>query len=179
MLRRLTLCTLALACLAHPVVTPGTAAPAPEQKPSLVLKTGSEKEEKPVFVFDGSFPGPIHRSGPEHFKLTRISDGERIDLVVAYDRATLDEETNSPRERFKEPKKERNRLVYNHLFRSIRFALDSGSFERKDVAVRADRLELYGRAKLEPGTRYRLTWACWPVGAKEAAEVSCEFEMSK
>jgi hypothetical protein len=40
-------------------------------------------------------------------------------------------------------------------------------------------LDLYGRARLESGVRYRLTWACWPVGAPKASETWCDFELTK
>jgi hypothetical protein len=177
MFRRLALGTLLLACMTCPGFPPGTAAPAPAQKPALVLKSTKESGKARLFAFEGTFPGSVHRSGPEHFKLTRVSDGEGVSFTVAYDRELLDD--GSEKEVVKKVRPARAVYVYNHLFKGVRLSLDTGRVEVKDMMAHADLLDLYGRAKLEPGKRYRLTWACWPVGAKEAAEVSCEFEMSK
>ena len=58
-------------------------------------------------------------------------------------------------------------------------SLDTGPYDAKDEQLAAGQLHLYGRAKLAAGARYRLTWACWPVGAKEATELSCEFEVAR
>jgi hypothetical protein len=181
MLRRLALGTLLVACPAHPSTPPGSAAPAPEQKPALVLKstlTADAPSKARLFLFEGKFPGPVHRSGPEHFKLERISDGERVSLDLAYDREELDER-DSRKEVVKKVRPARGVLLYNHLFKGVRLSLDTGPVDAKDRPADANLLDLHGRAKLEPGTRYRMTWACWPVGAKEAAEVTCDFEMSK
>jgi hypothetical protein len=180
MLRRLTLGTLLIACLTCPGFPPGAAAPAPAQKPALVLKSSpaaATQAKAWLFVFEGTFPGPVHRSGPEHFKLTRISDGEGVSLTVVCDRESLD--ADSEKEATKKVRGARDVYVYNHLFKGVRLSLETGRVDVKDEKASANLLDLYGRAKLEPGTRYRLTWACWPVGAKEAAEVSCDFETSK
>jgi hypothetical protein len=181
MIRRLTLGTLLVACLTLPGSPPGTAAPAPAQKPALVLKsslTADAPGKARLFVFEGTFPGPVHRSGPEHFKLARISDGEGVNFDLAYDREAL-EKPDPRKEVAKRVPPARTLFVYNHLFKGVRLSLDTGLVDRKDRPADANLLDLYGRAKLESGTRYRLTWACWPVGAKEAAEVTCEFEVSK
>jgi hypothetical protein len=131
------------------------------------------------FIFRGSGGGPIHRAGPEHFRLTQAADGKPVALAVAYDRERLDEQqerTGTPRVVKKvRALRARDVLRYNTLFQGVRFFLESGGSERKDVAGRAGCLDLLGRADLKPGVRYRLTWACWPVGATEATEVSCEF----
>ena len=179
MLRRLALGTLLAACLAYPALVPTTAAPAPVQKPTLVLKTTvpDGKGKAQCFIFEGTFPTAIHRAGPEHFKLTQMSDDEGLNLNVAYDRDALkDEEANPPREQLK---KERVKLKYNSLFKGVRFSLEIGRFAEKDQQVRNGWLDLYGRAKLARGVRYRLTWACWPVGARDAAEASCDFEVGQ
>src|SRR5438105_871550 len=94
MLRRLALGTLAIACLSHPETPSGTAAPAPAQKPALVLKsslTADAPGKARLFLFEGTFPGAVHRSGQEHFKLERIWDGEGVSLDLAYDREALAE----------------------------------------------------------------------------------------
>jgi hypothetical protein len=182
MLRRLSLATIVLACVADSVFPPGVAAPAPVEKPALVLKAANPRAREGkalLFVFEGTFPASVHRSGPEHFKLTRVSDGQEIGLNVAYDRETLDNDADHPREKVQRVRAARDRLRYNHLFKGVRLSLDSGRYDAKDTQRRADLLDLYGRAELEPGTRYRLTWACWPVGAREAAEISCDFETDK
>jgi hypothetical protein len=185
--RRLAFGSLLVAWLACPGFDPGIAAPAPAQKPTLSLKPAlsSDKAGKSqLFIFEGTFPTSVHRSGPEHFKLTRVSDGERVSLTVAYDKEDLEhgdarEKGDQQKEVVKRVRPARNVLVYNHLFKGVRLSLDTGRFDAKDMQGHADLLDLYGRAKLEPGARYRLTWACWPVGAREAAEVSCDFEMTK
>jgi hypothetical protein len=74
---------------------------------------------------------------------------------------------------------EQNQLLYNSLFKGMRLFLYNGLFEHKDQANQAGILNLYGSPELEAGVRYRLTWACWLVGASEAVEVSCEFELGK
>ena len=69
--------------------------------------------------------------------------------------------------------------VYNSLFKGTRLLLYNGTFKDKDPIGQAGILNVYGRAELEAGVRYRLTWACWPVGASKAVEISCEFELGK
>ncbi len=122
----------------------------------------------------------LPREAPKkHFRLTQAADGKPVRLAVAYDRERLDEQqerTGTPRVVKKvRALQARDVLRYNSLFKGVRFYLESGGYDRKEEAGRAGYLDLFGRAELKPGVRYRLTWACWPVGAKEATEVSCEF----
>jgi hypothetical protein len=178
---------LALACLAGLLhVSPlSRDAPkkAPRPAPTLTLvptpRPGERRPGDRQFIFRGSGGGPIHRAGPEHFRLTQAADGQAVALTVAYDRETLDaqaERTGTPRVVKKvRAKRERNVLRYNSLFKGVRLYLESGRYDRKDMMGREGYLDLFGRADLKPGVRYRLTWACWPVGAMEATEVSCEF----
>jgi hypothetical protein len=181
MFRRLALTTLLLACTTPPAFLPGTAAPAPREKPVLALRAAhppAKPGEAQLFVFEGKSPTPIHRIGPEHFKLTRLSDGEVVGLAIAYDRDALrDDEGGGHREQVRRAPPLRDRLAYNALFRGVRLSLDTGPYDAKDEQLAQGQLELYGRAKLAAGAGYRLTWACWPVGAKEATELSCEFEV--
>jgi hypothetical protein len=129
-------------------------------------------------VFAGSGAGPVHRAGPEHFKLVRVSDGERVALKVAYDRADLEPEARGEK-RVPLKKPDLMEYSYNYQFRGVAFSLSSGDYDAKDAQKALGQLPLYGRAGLEAGEKYRLTWACWPVGASEAVEVSCEFEVGK
>ena len=156
---------------------------APRPAPTLTLvptpRPGERRLGDQQFIFRGSGGGPIHRAGPEHFRLTQAADGKPIRLAVAYDRERLDEQ----QERVGTPRvvkkvralRARTVLRYNSLFKGVRFYLESGVYERKEEAGAAGYLDLFGRAELKPGVRYRLTWACWPVGAMEAKEVSCEL----
>ena len=127
-------------------------------------------------VFEGQALDPIHRSGPEHFKLTRVADTQAVSLRVAYDRETLERRLPG-KERRVAPEEDVYR--YNSLFKGARLFLYDGTFSAKDLQGQAGILRLYACAKLEAGVRYRLTWACWPVGAREAVEVSCEFKLDK
>jgi hypothetical protein len=120
----------------------------------------------------------MHRSGPEHFKLTRVDNGKVVGLSVAYDRSELNRE-GCPRDKVENrPANSMTRHAYNSFFKGVRFHLENGNYEAKGVAVEQGILDLFGRANLEPGVRYRLTWACWPVGAAKATEVSSDFELT-
>jgi hypothetical protein len=127
-------------------------------------------------IFEGVATDPIHRPGPEHFKLTRVTDTQAVSLLVDYDREKV--ERQSPEER---PRVAPTRevFVYNSLFRGVRLFLYDGTFNTKDRKAKAGILDLYGCPTLESGVVYRLTWACWPVGAREAVEVSCEFKLDR
>ncbi len=173
---------LALAGLAS-----GGDEPSVKAFPKLTLKTGgdaSAPKRLQLFVLEGSGGGPIHRAGPEHFKLTRLSDGQTVSLSVEYDRETLDEQEQrrsegTPRNpRLRTPAL-KSQYGYNHQFQRIRLFLDNGRHDAKDAMEERDCLDLYGRATLKAGERYRLTWACWPVGAAKATELSVEFELAK
>jgi hypothetical protein len=133
-----------------------------------------------LFVFQGSSSDRIHRPGPEHFKLTRAADGRPVPFSIAYDRYDLPEDARRDRrvERSR-PVRERTKYVYNALFKGMWLYLDSGGRDdRKDIARKGpEHAELHARARLEPGVRYCLTWACWPVGAHSAVEVSCHFAL--
>jgi hypothetical protein len=150
--------------------------------PAPALKIASDKDSPSpgVLVFEGAGGGKIHRAGPEHFKLTRVSDGQSVALAVEYDKETLDDRAREGgvrnREEVRRPVREA--YAYNHLFEGIRLFLDSGRSEAKEAQDPQNdgSLTLFARAKLEAGVRYRLTWACWPVGAPKATEVSVELE---
>lgn len=153
----------------------------PEQpkKPILRLLVSqplhSFREGQPL-VFEGLAAVPIHRPGPEHFKITRVTDTQAVPLRVAYDREQL--EKLRPNQVPRVPA-EQDQLLYNSLFKGTRLFLYNGMFAAKDTARQAGILDLYGCPELEPGVRYRVTWACWPVGASEAVEVSCEFALNE
>ena len=153
--------------------------PAAEQpeKPVLRLQTSQPlqafRKGQPL-VFEGLAAVPIHRPGPEHFKITRVTDGQGISPCVDYDREQV-EKRRPNQERSVMPTK--GVLVYNSLFKGTRLFLYNGIFDAKDPVGQAGILDLYGCPELEPGVRYRLTWACWPVGASKTVEVSCEFEL--
>ena len=173
-----------LACLLGllhlPALCGEAPAKAPRPAPTLTLvRTGPAAQQ---FVFRGSGAGPIHRAGPEHFRLTQVADGRRVALNVAYDRETLDDEAEgpgTPRTVRARGKRARTVFSYNYLFKGVRLSLEGGRHDAKETMGREGYLDLFGRADLRPGVRYRLTWACWPVGATEAREVSCEFTAAK
>ena len=127
-------------------------------------------------IFEGVATDPIHRAGPEHFKLTRVTNGESVSFRVDYDRDSVERRLPG-KERALAPAKAI--YVYNSLFRGTRLFLYDGDFRAKHPQGKAGILDLYGCPKLEAGVVYRLTWACWPVGAKQAVEVSCEFKLDK
>jgi hypothetical protein len=127
-------------------------------------------------VFEGVALVPIHRPGPEHFKITRVTDTEGVRLEVAYDRDQVEKLRPNQLRRVTPMKAV---LRYGSLFKGTRLFLYNGMFSAKDPMGQAGILDLYGCPELEPGVRYRATWACWPVGAKQAVEVSCEFEFTK
>jgi hypothetical protein len=135
------------------------------------------RKGKPL-VFEGQALGAIHRAGPEHFKLVavpdlaRLGDGAAVPLRVAYDRERV--ERRSPGQARRVPPAE-DVYRYNSLFKGVRVFLYQGTFPDADPQGKAGVLDLYGCPNLQAGVRYRLTWACWPVGASEAVEVSCEF----
>jgi hypothetical protein len=127
-------------------------------------------------IFEGIAADPIHRPGPEHFKLTRVSDMQAVPLRVDYDRDNVERRLPGERRGVKLAKEV---FVYNSLFRGTRVFLYDGTFSMKDPVGRAGILDLYGCPKLEAGRLYRVTWACWRVGAREAVEVSCEFKLDR
>jgi hypothetical protein len=152
---------------------------APPQKAVLRLQTSQPLRAFPKgqpLVFEGLAAAAIHRPGPEHFKIARVTDGERVPLRVAYDRDQVEKlRPNQDRG----ARWEKDVLGYNCLFRGTRLFLYNGIFGAKDPMGQAGILDLYGCPELEPGIRYRLTWACWLVGANQAVEVSCEFELNQ
>jgi hypothetical protein len=148
------------------------------EKPALRLKASQPlpafRQGKPL-VFEGLATVPIHRPAPEHFKIMRVSDGQAVPLRVAYDRDKVEQGLRGVR--LTEAASEF--YVYNSLFKGTRLFLYNGGFSDKDPQGQAGVLNLYGHPTLEAGVRYRLIWACWPVGASQEVEVSCEFEVSK
>jgi hypothetical protein len=159
---------------------PGNPTPADEKGPTLVLQAAQPPiGRRQQFAFEGASVAPIHRAGPEHFKVTRCDNGEDVNVSFDYDRDALPVAEREGMVRDRSPRPEKTKYRYNTLFQGVRVFLDNGAYDAKDTAGKAGYLEVYGRAKLEPGVRYRLTWACWPVGAAKEVEVSCEFELAK
>jgi hypothetical protein len=152
-------------------------------RPTLKL-TKSAKPGGPgqghLFVFEGVSTAAVHRAGPEHFRLTRVSDGKFIPLDIVYERDDLNN-FEKPGLRALEARVPRVRTVmsFNYQFHGIRLSLDTGARDDKGLVSEAGLLDLYGRAALEPDTRYQLKWACWQVGATEAAEMIYEFVTPK
>ena len=184
MFRRLAFTNILFSCYSQLAFLPSAAAPIPSEKSALTLRT-AHPAAKPgnakLLIFEGTSTTPIHRPGPEHFKLTRLSDGKVLDLSIAYERDALDDEAQGcPRSKTEKTRRASKEVIsYNYLFKSVRLSLDTGPFDAKDEKRSEGQLELFGRTKLQAGTRYRLTWARWPVGAKEATELTCEFEVEK
>jgi hypothetical protein len=153
--------------------------PEPPKQPSLRLQVSqplqSFREGQPL-VFEGLAAVPIHRPGPEHFKITRVTDGEGISLRVDYDRESV--EKRRPNQ-VRGARSQKVVLGYNSLFKGTRLFLYNGIFGATDPMGHAGILDLYGCPELEPSVRYRVTWACWPIGANQAVDVFCEFELNK
>ena len=140
-----------------------------------LLRTDPLQLRTQHFVFQGSGGGPIHRPSPEHFKVTTVKDGKNIPLVVAQNR----EELNVAEGKVQDRRRANDLTSYNYLFKGVSLYLDNGFYDARTSERPTGYLDLFARAKLEPGVRYQLTWACWPVGATKPSEVSFEFELSK
>jgi hypothetical protein len=157
--------------VADPMSEPSVVSLSPCTSPSIqAFRSGQP------LVFEGLAVTPIHRPGPEHFKLTRVTDGQAVPLHVAYDRERVEQQREGTKR--STPALETT-YAYNSLFRGTRLFLYNGIFSAKDPVGKSGVLDLYGCPKLAAGVRYRLTWACWPVGEGEAVEESCEFELGK
>jgi hypothetical protein len=149
-------------------------------KPTLNLKKLAKPDgpgQGHLLVFEGVSKAPIHRAGPEHFQLLRVSDGKVVPLDIAYDKDDLDKTGKNGQREIKA--RARNVLSFNYQFHGVRLSLDTGPRDDKDMMEEEGILDLYGRAELEADTRYRLKWACWQVGATEATEMICEFVTTK
>ncbi|HEX4612476.1 MAG TPA: hypothetical protein VH092_30060 [Urbifossiella sp.] len=153
----------------------------PPARPTLNM-TRSEPPAAPgqghLFVFEGVSKAPVHRAGPEHFRLTRITDGKDIPLDTAYEREGLDR-IGKMGQRELGAVRARTVTSFNYQFHGVRLFLDTGARDDTDAMVKVGLLDLYGRAELEPDTRYRLTWACWQVGVTQATEMIYEFVTPK
>src|SRR5262245_5308732 len=114
-------------------------------------------------IFEATAPTDIHRPAPEHFKLTRLDNGKEEHVSLGF-RGDGD---RGAREVFR----------YNTLWRGGRLIVASPKADSGDLKHKGRLIDLYSTADLKPGVRYRLTWACWPVGAQRAVEVTCEFEL--
>jgi hypothetical protein len=82
-------------------------------------------------MFEGFGSGKVHRSGPEHFKLARVSNSAAIPLLVEYDKEVLAERDRQSREGTPRNPREmrlglRKPYSYNQLHECIRFFLDDG-----------------------------------------------------
>ncbi len=133
------------------------------------------RKGKPL-IFEGEATAPIHRPGPEHFKLTKVTDMQAVPLRVAYDRDQVERQVPG---KLRGSASAQSIYVYNSLFSGTRLFLYDGIFSDKDPKEKAGVMDLYGCPKLQAGVLYRLTWACWPVGAREVVEVSCEFKLDR
>jgi hypothetical protein len=156
--------------------------PAPAKKKArLVVKDAPSAADfrwGEPFVFDGKSGVDIHRPGPEHFKLTRLSDGKVIRLALDYDKKKVEEKKNQRNQKvMKELRDGATLHEYNQLFKGTRVYLFQGTLGGKQYASHLDAPDLYACATLKAGERYRLTWATWPVGATRAVEVSCDFQL--
>jgi hypothetical protein len=118
---------------------------------------------KPL-VFEATAPTDIHRPAPEHFKLTRLDNGKEEHVSLGF----RGDGERGAREVFR----------YNTLWRGARLIVASPKADSGDLKHKGRLIDLYSTADLKPGVRYRLTWACWPVGAQRAVEVIHEFELA-
>jgi hypothetical protein len=144
----------------------------------LVEETARQKEDRARrFVFEGLCARSIDRPTPGTFTLLRVADGKRVPLQVAEDADDLSGHSSSKGE--KRQVSRRIRSVSKGDFREVRLYLESGRYDAKGPQGKAGRQDLFGRASLEAGVRYRLTWTCRPVGSPKTVEASCEFTPAK
>lgn len=122
--------------------------------------------EANMVAFSGLADVSIHRPSPEHFKLEEVDGGNtRVGLVFPY---------------LAPPAGKTDRQLggeiyaYNFAWRGVRFFI--GTDRGYQMFMQEDRVvNLYCEAKLKADRRYRLTWACWPIGSEQAVERSVEF----
>ena len=142
--------------------TPAEDAP----RPAVQLKatpTAAAFDKGKALVFEATAPTDIHRPAPEHFKLTRLDNGKEEHVSLSF----RGDGERGAREVFR----------YNTLWRGGRLIVTAPKPDAKHLMGKARLIDLYAAADLKPGVRYQLTWACWPVGAQRAVEVTCEFEL--
>jgi hypothetical protein len=135
-----------------------------DAKPTLKLTLN----EGNVLTFEAAASVPLHRVAPEHFKLEEIGKGSRVGLSFYDDAEGLREKID---------------YKYNRTWKGGRLCLtnreDKDDRLRKATEHDAGFVDLFAEAHLDAGKRYRLTWACWPIGAKAAVEVSRNFDLSE
>src|SRR5262245_7751044 len=135
-------------------------------RPAVQLKaapTAGAFDKGKALVFEATASTDIHRPAPEHFKLTRLDNSKEEHVSLGF----RGDGERGAREVFR----------YNTLWRGGRLIVASPKADSGDLKHKGRLIDLYAAADLKPGVRYRLTWACWPVGAQRAVEVTCEFEL--
>ena len=135
-------------------------------RPAVQLKAtpaAAAFDKGKALVFEVTAPTDIHRPAPEHFKLTRLDNGKEEHVSLGF----RGDGERGAREVFR----------YNTLWRGARLIVASPKADSGDLKHKGRLIDLYSIADLKPGVRYRLTWACWPVGAQRAVEVTPEFEL--
>jgi hypothetical protein len=135
-------------------------------RPAVQLKatpTAAAFDKGKALVFEATAPTDIHRPAPEHFKLTRLNNGKEEHVSLSF----RGDGERGAREVFR----------YNTLWRGARLIVASPKVNSGDLKRKGRLIDLYTTAELKAGVRYRLTWACWPVGAQRAVEVTHEFEL--
>jgi hypothetical protein len=129
-----------------------------------------------MIAFSGSVGVPIHRPSPEHFNLQKIN-GSNTRVGIAFPDSDPPQCYHT-RDVDWEPDMMRGELglmhAYNYTFRGVVLFIHT---ERNYVLFGSGSrvATLYCQADLEADQRYKLTWACWPIGSKHAIEKSVEF----
>ena len=112
-----------------------------------------------MITFTGLCDSSIHRPGPEHVKLEHVKDGEIINTPTLAHYSRSSETIHS----------------YNDMWRGARIYLYTGKGNLMfmgEVGISS----LYFNTDLKKGEEYRITWACWPVGAEKAVEKEIIFK---
>ena len=120
-----------------------------------------------VLFFEGLAGLPIHRAGPEHFKLERLSEP----------RDTLQLRFGSAKDSYTSHARTADVYRYNTLWQGMQFyiAPTQGGLLRQKHKL--GYVFVGATLDLQRGESYRLTWACWPVGATKAVEATCDFKL--
>jgi hypothetical protein len=157
------LSSLLIACTA-------VAAQAADPNPSIKLVTNDHGE----LHFELLAEVPIHRPAPEHLKLVEVGKDE--DLLDFGERW-------NDLERIEVEKIYRFNLTWRGAKLRIKHPTKEEK-QRKAIAEQFDEgrlplVDLRGRAELAADKQYELTWACWPIGAAKAIEVTYKLDWEK
>ncbi len=119
-----------------------------------------------ILLFEGRANAPIHRPGPEHFRLQMLSEPtETLELTFGSVKDSYTEHGNNTAYR------------YNALWRGIQFYIAPSRGGALGLLQKSDYMVIGTAVDLRSGQTYRVTWACWPKGAVSAVEAQCDFQL--